>query len=594
MKKFFKTTFACVLGTLIAGLILVLIFTATLVGITASSVTSQEKPYVSKANTVLKINLSGTLQERYEEDVNLDPMTLLNQGGDSESIGLDQIRKALETAANDNNIVGIYINAEGISAMPASIEQVRNMLVEFKEKSGKWIYAYADNYAQGDYVLASVADTVVLNPIGSVDIHGLGGMQMFYPLAFKKLGVEMKIFRVGTYKSAVEPYMCEEMSPANREQTLAYLNTIWDTYTTGVTASRGFTAEHFNNIANSIISVAPTKEMLAMNLVDTLMYRPQFDEWLKTKVGVAEDDKINFATVSQLASTVVDESQSKNTIAVVYAVGDIMESGGGINSDDLVPELTKIRKDENIKAVVLRVNSPGGSAYASEQIWAELEAIKAAGKKFIVSMSDMAASGGYYISCGADRIFAENTTLTGSIGVFGTMPVAKELAQDKLGLRFDGAFTHNGGNPFRGDALYCGIKENEAMAIQRSIENTYDLFTRRCAEGRGMSQDDIKKIAEGRVWIGKTAAEIGLVDEIGSIDDAIAYAAQACELEDYKVANYPAVKSKFEKLMENFSNMTRANIASWVLGEDIEYLNTLKEIENITGVQARMENIIIK
>ena len=287
MKKFFKTTFACVLGTLIAGLILVLIFTATLVGITASSVTSQEKPYISKANTVLKIDLSGTLQERYEEDVNLDPMTLLNQSGDGSSVGLDQFRKALDAAANDNNIVGIYINAEGISAMPASIEQVRNMLVDFKEKSGKWIYAYADNYAQGDYVLASVADTVVLNPIGSVDIHGLGGMQMFYPLAFKKLGVEMKIFRVGTYKSAVEPYMCEEMSPANREQTLAYLNTIWDTYTTGVTASRGFTAEHFNNIANTIISVAPTQEMLAMNLVDTLMYRPQFDEWLKAKVGVA-------------------------------------------------------------------------------------------------------------------------------------------------------------------------------------------------------------------------------------------------------------------------------------------------------------------
>jgi protease-4 len=271
-----------------------------------------------------------------------------------------------------------------------------------------------------------------------------------------------------------------------------------------------------------------------------------------------------------------------------------MESGGGINSDDLVPELTKLRKDENIKAVVLRVNSPGGSAYASEQIWAELEAIKAAGKKLIVSMSDMAASGGYYISCGADRIFAENTTLTGSIGVFGTMPVAKELVQDKLGLRFDGAFTHEGGNPFSSEALYCGINENQAMAIQRSIENTYDLFTRRCAEGRGMSQDDIKKIAEGRVWIGKTAAEIGLVDEIGSIEDAIAYAAQACELEDYKVANYPAVKSKFEKLMENFGNMTRANIAAWVLGEDIEYLKALKEIENVKGVQARMDNITIE
>ena len=594
MKKFFKTTFACVLGTLIAGLILVLIFTVMLVGVAASSVTSQEKPFISKANSVLKIELSGTLQERYEEDVNFDPAALLNQSGNESSVGLDQMRKALETAANDKNIVGIYIDAKGLSAMPASIEQVRNMLVEFKEKSGKWIYSYADNYAQGDYVLASVADTVILNPIGSVNIHGLGGMQMFFPVALKKLGVEMKIFRVGTYKSAVEPYMGEKMSPANREQTLAYLNTIWDTYTAGVTTSRGFTAEHFNNVANTVTSLLPTQEVLAMNLVDTLMYRPQFNEWLKAKVGVAEDEEINFATVAQLASSVVDESQSKNTIAVVYAVGDIMESGGGINSDDLVPELTKLRKDENIKAVVLRVNSPGGSAYASEQIWAELEAIKAAGKKLIVSMSDMAASGGYYISCGADRIFAENTTLTGSIGVFGTMPVAKELVQDKLGLRFDGAYTHKGGDHFSGEALYCGINENQAMAIQRNVENSYDLFTSRCAEARGMSQDDIKKIAEGRVWIGKTAAEIGLVDEIGSIEDAIAYAAEACELEDYKVANYPAVKSKFEKLMENFGNMTRANIAAWVLGEDIEYLKALKEIENVKGVQARMDNITIE
>lgn len=594
MKKFFRTTFACVLGTLIAGLVLIIIFTFMLIGATASSVTSQEKPYISKANTVLKIELSGTLQERYEEDINFDPMTLLNQKEDNSSIGLDQLSKALETAANDKNIVGIYIEAKGLSAMPASIEQVRKMLVEFKEKSGKWIYSYADNYAQGDYILASVADTVILNPLGSVNIHGLGGTQMFYPIAFKKLGVEMKIFRVGTYKSAVEPYMCEEMSPANREQTLAYLNTIWDTYTTSVTASREFTAEHFNNVANTVTSLLPTEEILAMNLVDTLMYRPQFDEWLKAKVGIADKEEINFATAAQLASAVTDTNKSQNTIAVVYAVGDIMEEGGGINSTELVPELTKIRKDENIKAVVLRVNSPGGSAYASEQIWAELEAIQAAGKKVVVSMSDMAASGGYYISCGADRIFAENTTLTGSIGVFGTMPIAKELLQDKLGLRFDGVYTHNGGNPFSGEALYCGIKENEAMAIQRSIENTYDLFTRRCAEGRGMSQDDIKKIAEGRVWVGKTAVEIGLVDEIGGLEEAVAYAANACELADYKITNYPIVKSKFEKLMENFGNMTRANIASWVLGEDIEYLKALKEIENISGVQARMDNITIK
>lgn len=594
MKKFFKTTFACVLGTLISGVIMIIIFITSLLGVVASKTASSQEIYVTQANTVLRLDLSGTLQERYEEEVNLDPMSLLNKENDDTSVGLDHLRKALETAANDKNIVGIYIDAKGLSAMPASIEQVRNMLVGFKEKSGKWIYAYADNYTQGDYILASVADTVILNPIGSVDIHGLGGTQMFFPLALKKLGVEMKIFRVGTYKSAVEPYMCEKMSDANREQTLAYLNTIWDTYTTSVTASRGFSADHFNNIANSISSYLPTKEILAMNLVDTLMYRPQFNEWLKAKVGIADDQDIKFASVAELATTVVESSQSKNTIALVYAIGDIMENGGGINSDDLVPELTKIRKDENIKAVVLRVNSPGGSAYASEQIWAELEAIKAAGKKLVVSMSDMAASGGYYISCGADHIFAENTTLTGSIGVFGTMPVAKELAQDKLGLRFDGAYTHNGSNPLSGEFLYCGIKEHEAMAIQRSVESTYDLFTRRCAEGRGVSQDDIKKIAEGRVWVGKTAVEIGLVDEIGGIEDAIAYAAKISELEDYTVSNYPATKSKFEKLMENFGKMTRANIASWVIGENIEYLNALKEIENVTGIQARMDNITIR
>ena len=226
MKKFFKTTFACVLGALIAGAIMVIIFITSLLGVVASKTVSSQEVYVTQANTVLHLDLGNTLQERYEEDVNFDPMSLINKSDDGSTIGLDQIRKALETAASDNNIVGIYIDAKGISAMPASIEQVRNMLVEFKEKSGKWIYAYADNYAQGDYILASVADTVILNPIGSVDIHGLGGTQMFYPLAFKKLGVEMKIFRVGTYKSAVEPYMCEEMSPANREQTLAYLNTI--------------------------------------------------------------------------------------------------------------------------------------------------------------------------------------------------------------------------------------------------------------------------------------------------------------------------------------------------------------------------------
>ena len=593
MKKFFKTTFACVLGTLIAGLIIMIIFIVMIVGVAATTASS-DKPYITQEKTVLHINLSGALQERYEE-AGLDPMAMINQTGSNAGFGLDQMRRALEVATNDNNVVGIYIDARNLSAMPASTEEMRDMLVEFKEKSGKWIYSYADSYTQNDYFLASVADSVVLNPLGSIDIHGLGGIQMFYPRLLDKLGIEMKIFRVGTYKSAVEPFMCEEMSPANREQTLAYINSIWDTFTEDITASRGFSAEHFNAIADSITAIREGKDMIAFQLADTLMYRPEFDEWLKAKVGVEKDKEINFASVAQLASITPEKNKSKNTIAVVYAVGDIVDNGdGGIVGASFVPELTKIRNDENIKAVVLRVNSPGGSAYASEQIWAELEAIQAAGKKVVVSMGDMAASGGYYISCGADYIFAENTTLTGSIGVFGTMPVAKELMTEKLGLRFDEARTHKYGNVLNGDFLYQGFNQAEAMAVQRMIENTYDLFTRRCAEGRGMSQDDIKKIAEGRVWVGKTATEIGLVDEIGSIDDAIAYAAEISELADYKVENYPTLKSSFEKFMEEFGSMSRLTIASWMLGDDVEYLNVLKTLENTIGVQARMDNITIK
>ena len=590
MKKFFTTAFACTLGTLIAGILLIILFTISLVGIVASSASQGNETFVPQEKTVLKLSLSGGLQERYSED----PMQSLMSGGVN-TVGLDQIRRAIKVAGENDKVVGIYIDARNLSAMPASTEEIRRLLVEFKEKSGKWVYAYADSYTQNDYFIASVADSVVLNPLGSIDIHGLGGIQMFYPRLLDKLGVEMKIFRVGTYKSAVEPFMCEKMSDANREQTLAYINSIWNTFTKGITVSRGFTAEHFNAIADSITAIRGGKDMIDFQLADTLMYRPEFDEWLKAKVGVKEDKEINFATVSQLAAVAPEVNKSKNTIAVVYAVGDIVDSGdGGIVGETFVPELTKIRHDDNIKAVVLRVNSPGGSAYASEQIWAELEAIQAAGKKVIVSMGDMAASGGYYISCGVDYIFAENTTLTGSIGVFGTMPVAKELMTEKLGLRFDEARTHKYGNVLNGDFLYQGFDQAEEIAIQRMIETTYDLFTRRCAEGRGMEQDDIKKIAEGRVWIGKTAVELGLADSIGSIDDAIAYAAQVSELEDYKVASYPAIKSSFEKLMEQFGNTSRMTIASWILGDDVEYLQALRTIENTHPIQCRMENITIE
>lgn len=589
MKKFFTTTFACVLGTLIAGMILILVGVFSLTGILAASA-SGDTTYTPQKNTVLKLTLSGALDERYSDD----PLQgILSQG--EAATGLDQIRKAIKVAAENDNVTGIFIDARGMAQMPASSEEIRRLLADFKEETGKWIYAYADNYTQSDYLIASVADTVVLNNIGTVDIHGLGGLQMFLPGLLEKVGVEFQIFRVGTYKSAVEPYICEKMSDANREQTMAYLNTIWDYYTEAITTSRGITPEYFNAIADSITSLRSGDEMLAMNLVDTLMYRPQFDEWLKTKAGVESDKEINFATVGELASVAAPKNKSKNIVALVYAVGDITEAGGdGINSEELVPELTKIRKDEDVKAVVLRVNSPGGSGYASEQIWAEIEAIKAAGKKVIVSMGDLAASGGYYISCNADHIFAESTTLTGSIGVFGAVPTAEELMTDKLGLSFDEVRTHKYGNVLDGSFIYKKFNPGEALAMQRSVEEFYDLFTRRCAEGRGMSQDDIKKIAEGRVWIGKTAVELGLVDEIGGIDDAIAYAANESGLQDYKVAVYPKQKSSLDRIMEQMGSQTRLSIASMILGEDLPYLKALREIQSWDPIQCRMENIAIK
>lgn len=590
MKKFFTITFACVLGTFIAGLLLVMVGLFAMMNIVTATVSQGSEEYVPEKNTVLKLELSGKLTERYTDD----PMqTLLSQG---ELItGLDHVRRAIKVAEENDNIAGIMIDAKGMAKMPASSEEIRQLLTDFKANSGKWIYAYADKYTQDDYLIASVADSIVLNKMGSVDIHGLGGTQTFLPGLLKKAGIEMQIFRVGTYKSAVEPYICEKMSDANREQTMAYINTIWDYYTDAITSSRDITPEQLNAIADTIVSLRTAEEVLAMNLVDTLMYRPEFDEWLKGKVGIEKDKDLNFATVAQLASVAPKKNKSDNVMALVYAVGEIYEKGGsGINSEDLVPELTRIKNDDKIKTVVFRVNSPGGSAYASEQIWAELEAIKKTGKKVVVSMGDMAASGGYYISCNADRIFAESTTLTGSIGVFGAVPTAEELMTDKLGLSFDEVRTHKYGNPLSGESLYKKFSPAEGMAIQRMIEECYDQFTTRCADGRGMTQDDIKKIAEGRVWIGKTAVELGLVDEIGSLDDAIDYAAKESGLDDYKIAVYPKQKSSFEILMEQLGSSSRISIASIILGEDMPYLKALRQIENFSPIQCRMEDITIE
>lgn len=578
MKKFFITTFACVLGVLIAGLLLSIVSFFALTGM----VITTETTYTPIPNTILKLDL-GLVTERSQEDV----MSYL-MGSPEKSDGLDNIIRAIETAKDNKNIVGIYIDASGMSAGIATLDRIHRALIDFKE-SGKFVYAYADNYTQREYLLSAAADSVMLNPVGAIDFRGMAGQITFLKGLYDKLGIEMQVLKVGTYKSAVEPYINTRMSDANREQTLAYMTPIWNHLLEQLSEDRGLTVEQLNDLADTLLMTVDAKELVAKGLVDSLMYRPQMNDFLKTRAGIDPDDDLIFASANEVASIKQAKNKAKDEIAIVYAEGGIdMGESNGVNTAELVKDLTRIQKNKNIKAVVLRVNSPGGSAYGSEQVWAAIEAIKAAGKPVVVSMGDVAASGGYYISCNADRIFANPTTLTGSIGIYGMIPNLEGLLSDKLGLTFDGVQTNKYGNF---GSFNRAMTPDERRQMQQYIERGYELFTSRCAEGRHMSLDEIKKIAEGRVWDGQTALEIGLVDELGDLDAAIDWAAQKANLEKYKTSSYPKQKSAMDQLLEGFNTHVRARIAASYLGESYKYLEALEQCKNIDPIQYRMEDI---
>lgn len=578
MKKFFTTTFACVLGVLIAGILLMFLSIAALTGMVATT----ETTYTPQPHTILKLDL-GSVTERSQEDI----MGLL-LGNQQKSDGLDNILKAIETAKENKNIDGIYIDAGGLNVGIATLDRIHRALVDFKE-SGKFVYAYADTYSQREYLLSAAADSVMLNPVGAIDFRGLASQVMFLKGLYDKLGIEMQVLKVGTYKSAVEPYINTQMSDANREQTMAYMTPIWNHLLENLSKDRNLTVEQLNNLADTLLITVDAKTLVDKGLVDTLMYRPQMDSFLKNKVGIDADDDLIFASANEVASIKQKKNKAKDEIAIVYAEGGIdLDPTTGIHSDELVEELTKIQKDENIKAVVLRVNSPGGSAYGSEQIWAAIEEIKAAGKPVVVSMGDLAASGGYYISCNADRIFANPTTLTGSIGIYGMIPNFGGLVTGKLGVTFDGVQTNRYGNF---GAFNRAMTPDERNQMQRYIERGYELFTSRCAEGRGMSLEAIKKIAEGRVWDGQTALKIGLVDELGDLDAAIAWAAQKANLDKYKTNAYPAQKTAMEQLLSELNTNVRTRIAASYLGENYKYIQALEQYKNIDPIQYRMEDI---
>ena len=500
-----------------------------------------------EANGIYQLQLKGTLVEQGQEE---DPFAALlgevpGYGAPDAIVGLDDILSNIRLAKSDDRILGIYLDGGSLSMGPASAKAIRDALLDFKT-SGKWIIAYASNYGQMNYYLASVADKVCLNPTGAISWNGLTAQKMYYTRLFEKIGVEMQILKVGTFKSAVEPYFRTSMSDADRLQTKQYLGGIWEEMVGAVALSRNLTDQQLNAYADRYMGLQPAEDYLTCGLADTLIYRQSVDSILRLYAGTKD---YTLYTTTELAHVERTASKAKDKVAVVYMEGNIYsESGEGIVDKQVLKQLKKIQKDDDVKAVVLRVNSPGGSADASEQIWHGVELLKEKGLPVIVSMGDYAASGGYYISCNADYIYAEPTTLTGSIGIFGVVPNWGKL-RDKVGLDIDGVST-NAHSDLEVNMVYKGMTPEEQAMMQRMIERGYDLFTRRCAEGRHTTQDTIKMIGEGRVWLGKDAIGIGLVDCLGNIDDAIAKAAELAGVEQYKTVYYPEKKDPMEELLK--------------------------------------------
>ena len=507
-----------------------------------------------KDKTVYRLELKGTLVEQGQKD---NPFAAMMSSvpyssyAKQDNVGLDDILSNIRLAKTDDKILGIWLDDASMYMGPANAKAIRDALLDFKQ-SGKWIIASAKNYGISNYYVASVADRICLDPTGAVNWNGLTAQRMYYKRILDKIGVEMQILKVGTFKSAVEPYFRTSMSDADKLQIQQYLGGIWSEYKDAVGTARHIAPVQLDALADRYMGIQSAEEQLKAGLVDTLVYRQDMDSLLRVYTGTKD---YNVLTTGKLALVKRPASKAKDKVAVLYLEGAITEDeGDGIVSKEVVKTLKKKKKDDDVRALVLRVNSPGGSADASEQIWHAIQNVKADSIPVVVSMGDYAASGGYYISCGADYIFAQPTTITGSIGIFGTIPNVAKL-RDKVGLDIDGLST-NKHSALENNIIFKGMNPEERAMMQAMIERGYDLFTSRCAEGRHVSQDYIKSIGEGRVWLGFKGKEIGIVDELGNIDDAIAKAVELAHLENYQVAYYPDVVDPLEEMLKMFDNTT--------------------------------------
>jgi len=585
MKQFLKFTLATIVGIIITSILFVLISFAIVGAVAGAS----DSATVLKPNSVYELNLEGTLIDRSQDDPLTGAFASAMGKNSDNTIGLDDVLSNISKAKKDDNIVGIYLKGGSLSGGVASIKEIRNALIDFK-KSGKFIVAYADNYSQRMYYLVSVADKILLNPQGMLELKGLSAQTMFFKKTLDKLGIEMQIVKVGTFKSAVEPLVNTKMSDANRLQVTVFMNSIWNTILKEIAVSRKIPFEKLNMYADEMMMFQPTEKAKQYALVDSLVYIDQVDSILKISAkSLKKDDKLVFVKHSSMIKVADTTKFDKNKVAIIYAVGEITDNEGeGIVAKTMVKTINDVAKDDKVKAVVFRISSPGGSAYASEQICHALTLLKAK-KPVIVSMGDYAASGGYYIACMADKIVAQPNTITGSIGIFGVIPNVSGL-NEKLGITYDGVKTNR-----MSDAISVTrpFTPEERSLMQNYVNRGYELFVKRCAEGRKMKPDQIKAIAEGRVWTGEDALKIGLVDKIGGLNDAIKMAVAKAKLTTYNISEYPEKEDFATKFLKNFTKDIQTSLLKSQLGEQYNAFKQIRNLDKINGIQARMSYDLI-
>lgn len=585
MKDFIKNVGATIVGIFLFGIIIGIFGVMSLVGMVASGQATKNV----KENSVLVLKLQGDLQEQAQDDV-LGQLT----GNTFNSLGMDAISSAIKKAKANKDIKGIYLETGILGADVAQLQELRDQLVDFK-KSGKWIVAYSDNYTQGCYYLATAADKVYINPEGSINWHGIGSQPMFVKDLLAKFGVKMQVIKVGKYKSATEMFTEEKMSDANREQTQRYIQSLWDNMCKDVSKSRNISVAKLNDLADNGVFVANGKMLLAEKMVDGVKYADEMKAEVKKLLKLDADKKISQLSIADMATVKEEGNDGDDEIAVYYAYGDIVDSPAAgslfsnshaIVGNDVCKDLEELANDDNVKAVVIRINSGGGSAYASEQMWHQIDLLKKK-KPVVISMGGMAASGGYYMSCNANYIFAEPTTLTGSIGIFGVIPNFSDLATNKLGLKFDEVKTNR--NALFGSQARM-MNEEELTFLQGAITRGYHLFRQRVADGRKMTVDQVEQIAQGHVFTGEDALKIKLVDELGGLDKAVAKAADLAKTKSYYTQGYPAPLDFFDQLLQESTDN-----GSYLDGKLKTSLGTLYEpmkmVNNITTmdrIQARM------